>query len=54
VLVVLVLIQLIQSPEHEKKVAMDFVLDVMGKPPKWATGLPIACEGDYADNYGDC
>ena len=42
------------APEHEKKEAMDFVLDVMGKPPEWATGLPIACEGDYADNYGDC
>jgi DNA polymerase len=42
------------APKHEKKEAMDFVLDVMGKPPEWATGLPIACEGDYADNYGDC
>jgi len=42
------------APEHEKEEAMNFVLDVMGKPPEWATGLPIACEGAYADNYGDC
>jgi len=26
----------------------------MSEPPEWAPDLPIACEGDYANNYGDC
>ena len=26
----------------------------MSKPPGWAKDCPIACEGGYASNYGDC
>jgi len=22
--------------------------------PVWAEGLPVTCEGGFADNYGDC
>ncbi len=29
-------------------------MKIMSEPPEWAPDLPIACEGDYADNYGDC
>jgi len=29
-------------------------MEEMGRPPEWATELPIACEGDYANTYGDC
>jgi len=26
---------------------------IMHTPPKWAEDLPVACEGGFADNYGD-
>ena len=29
-------------------------MDEMSKPPKWGEDLPITCEGEYAENYGDC
>ena len=30
------------------------IMKIMSEPPEWAPDLPIACEGDYANNYGDC
>jgi DNA polymerase I-like protein with 3'-5' exonuclease and polymerase domains len=42
------------APESEKDEALSFLMEEMGRPPIWATELPIACEGDYANTYGDC
>jgi|TARA_R110002124_G_scaffold155604_2_gene322784 DNA polymerase len=42
------------APEEEKEKALKRIMEIMSEPPEWAPDLPIACEGDYADNYGDC
>ena len=42
------------APEEEKDIALKRIMEIMSEPPEWAPDLPIACEGDYADNYGDC
>lgn len=42
------------AAEQEKEEALKFIMDEMSKAPDWAPDLPIACEGDYATNYGDC
>jgi DNA polymerase I-like protein with 3'-5' exonuclease and polymerase domains len=34
--------------------AMKFITDIMSTPPKWAEGLPVACEAKYGESYGDC
>ena len=34
--------------------AKDFIMEVMSKPPEWAEGLPVACEANYGESYGDC
>jgi DNA polymerase len=41
-------------PEAEAKDTLDYMVQVMSTPPKWAAGLPVACEGDFALTYGDC
>ena len=42
------------APEREKEEALKFIMDKMKIPPPWAKGLPVTCEGGYANNYGDC
>ena len=42
------------AAESEKDEALKFIMDEMSKAPEWAPDLPIACEGAYATNYGDC
>jgi len=42
------------APEEEKDEALKFIMNEMSKPPKWGEDLPITCEGEYAENYGDC
>jgi len=42
------------APKNEAQEALDFIMDEMKKEPKWAKGLPVTCEGGFADNYGDC
>lgn len=42
------------APREEADEALKFMMDVMSEAPEWARDLPVACEGDYADNYGDC
>ena len=42
------------AKEEEKDEALKFLMDIMSQPPEWAKGLPVTCEGGYADNYGDC
>ena len=41
---------------HEEEIteAMDYITKVMSTPPDWAKGLPVACEANYARNYGEC
>ena len=34
--------------------ALRYVMLEMSKTPVWAEGLPVTCEGEFADNYGDC
>ena len=40
--------------EQEIEQAMEFITKTMSTPPDWATGLPVACEANYARSYGDC
>jgi len=42
------------APEEEKDIALEKIMKIMSEPPEWGKDLPIACEGGYADNYGDC
>lgn len=41
-------------PEQEVESAQEYIMNVMSTPPNWATGLPVTCEADYGDSYGDC
>lgn len=40
--------------KEELDVAMKYIIDVMSTPPNWAAGLPVACEANYGESYGDC
>lgn len=42
------------APEAEAKEAQAFVEDCMSWNPKWAVGLPLACESGVGASYGDC
>ena len=42
------------APEREAKEAQAFVEECMSWNPKWATGLPLACESGVGVSYGDC
>lgn len=41
-------------PEEEIDKAIAFITQVMSTPPRWAKGLPVACEAKYGRSYGDC
>jgi DNA polymerase len=41
------------APKAEAHEAMMFVMDCMSWTPKWAKGLPLACEAGYATDYGN-
>lgn len=41
-------------PEDEVEQWKAFTLEVMSTPPKWASGLPVACECESGTTYGDC
>jgi len=41
-------------PEGSAQWALEYMMEVMSTPPKWAEDLPVACEGDFAATYGDC
>ena len=40
-------------PEAQAEEAQRFVEAEMSTAPKWAPGLPVACESGFASNYGD-
>ena len=42
------------AKKEEADEALNFVMDIMKRAPKWAPGLPVTCEGGHAENYGDC
>ena len=42
------------APEEEKDIALEKIMKIMSEPPEWAPDLPVACEGAYSNNYGDC
>ena len=42
------------AADKDKDEALNYIMAEMSKPPRWAKDCPIACEGGYADNYGDC
>lgn len=40
-------------PAEQSEWAEARLIEIMSTPPKWAAGLPVACEAGRADNYGD-
>lgn len=42
------------APESEAKEAQRYVEECMSWNPKWAVGLPLACESGVGKSYGDC
>lgn len=40
-------------PDDETIWAYKKLLDIMSTPPQWCADLPVACEGDVAESYGD-
>jgi len=42
------------AKESETKEAQAYVEECMSWNPKWATGLPLACESGVGYSYGDC
>lgn len=38
----------------EVEEAKVYMLEVMSTPPAWAPDLPVACEADHGENYGEC
>lgn len=44
---------IITSPAETADAAEAKLVAVMSTPPKWAPGLPVACESGKAANYGD-
>jgi len=41
-------------PEDEAEKAVKIITGLMSTPPAWASGLPVACEAEFAERYGDC
>lgn len=41
-------------PEDEVAGAIESITGIMHVAPEWATGLPVACEANAGDSYGDC
>ena len=40
-------------PDGFAQACLKLMEDVMHTPPKWASDLPVACEGGFSYNYGD-
>jgi len=40
--------------KEEVDEAKAYMLEVMSTPPTWAPDLPVACEADHGENYGEC
>lgn len=44
----------IVAPESEREEAQAYLEECMNWRPKWAQGLPLACESGLGASYGDC
>lgn len=44
----------IVAPKAEAEEAKKYIMDIMSTPPDWGKTLPVACEANYAESYGDC
>jgi len=44
---------IITAPDSKAAQAEAKLVEIMSTPPKWAPGLPVACESGVAKNYGD-
>ncbi len=44
---------IITAPDSKTAQAEAKLVEIMSTPPKWAPGLPVACESGVAKNYGD-
>jgi len=42
------------APTGFTKACVLLMEKIMSTPPKWAAGLPVACESGHGENYGDC
>lgn len=42
------------APKSEGEKMLAFMTEVMSTPPKWASDLPVACEGNLGVNYAEC
>ena len=42
------------TPESEVDQTLATIQEIMSNPPKWASGLPVACEAKAAKSYGEC
>jgi DNA polymerase len=42
------------APQKDIDSAMKYITDIMSTPPDWGKDLPISCEANYGDSYGDC
>ena len=40
-------------PEGYAQQTLNVMVNIMSTPPSWAASLPVACEGDIGDSYGD-
>jgi DNA polymerase I-like protein with 3'-5' exonuclease and polymerase domains len=41
-------------PEADAEATLAMMTEIMSTPPSWAITLPVSCEGDVGDTYGDC
>jgi DNA polymerase len=41
-------------PEKVVDKCVEYMEKAMSVPPSWCADLPIACEANYGDNYGEC
>jgi DNA polymerase I-like protein with 3'-5' exonuclease and polymerase domains len=44
----------IMAPEQDAAAAQAYLEECMSWNPKWAAGLPLACESGIGKSYGDC
>jgi DNA polymerase I-like protein with 3'-5' exonuclease and polymerase domains len=44
----------IVAPEAEAEQAQAWIEKCMSRTPKWAAGLPLACESGIGRSYGEC
>ena len=42
------------AKKEEAAEAQAYLEECMSWNPKWATGLPLACESGMGESYGDC